>query len=49
VKAVVMSDLEIDRGRKQARVDAVESYSDLLTKVRHRKKSEPTHAEVLAA
>jgi Xaa-Pro aminopeptidase len=47
--AILLSDLEIDRGRKQARVDSVESFSELHAEVRRRKKSEPTHAEVLAA
>ncbi|MGH8048153.1 MAG: M24 family metallopeptidase [Chthoniobacterales bacterium] len=47
--AVLLSDLEIDRGRKQARVDAVESYSELHAALKRRKKSEPLHAEVIAA
>jgi Xaa-Pro aminopeptidase len=47
--AVLLSDLEIDRGRKQARVDFVEAWSDLAAIVRKKKKSEPASAEVLAA
>ncbi len=47
--AILLSDLEIDRGRKQARVDAVESYSDLQAAVRRRLKHEPSHAQVVAA
>ena len=47
--AILLSDLEIDRGRRQARVDVVESWSDLLAKVRRAQGSEPTNAEVIAA
>jgi Xaa-Pro aminopeptidase len=47
--AILLSDLEIDRGRKQARVDVVEAYSELAAAVRRRKKSEPANAEVIAA
>lgn len=47
--AILLSDLEIGRGRKQARVDVVESYSELAASVRRWKKSEPAHAEIVAA
>lgn len=47
--AVLLSDLEINRGRRQARVDAVESYSELLAAVRRRSNGEPSHAQVVAA
>jgi Xaa-Pro aminopeptidase len=47
--AVLLSDLEIDRGRKQAHVDSVESYSELHAAVKRRTKSEPSSAEVFAA
>ncbi|HVE15134.1 MAG TPA: M24 family metallopeptidase, partial [Chthoniobacterales bacterium] len=47
--AILLSDLEVDRGRKQARVDIVESYSDLAATIRRKKKSEPTQAEVITA
>jgi Xaa-Pro aminopeptidase len=47
--AILLSDLEIDRGRKQARVDVVEAYSELQAALRRRQKTEPTHAEIIAA
>ncbi|MDD5198533.1 MAG: M24 family metallopeptidase [Terrimicrobiaceae bacterium] len=47
--AILLSNLEIDRGRKQARVDAVEAYADYEALVRRRKKAEPQFAEVIAA
>ncbi len=46
--AILLSDLEIDRGCKQARVDVVEAYSEVAAAVR-RRKSEPANAEVIAA
>jgi len=47
--AILLSNLEVDRGRKQARVDLVEAYADYEALVRRRKKAEPTFAEVVAA
>ena len=47
--AVLLSNLEVDRGRRQARVDLVEAYADYEALVRRRKKAEPTFAEVVAA
>jgi len=47
--AVMLNALEIDRGRKQARVDSVEAYTDYDVIARKRKKGEPTFAEVVAA
>jgi Xaa-Pro aminopeptidase len=47
--AILLNPLEVDRGRKQARVDAVEAYSDYEAQVRRRKKADPTFAEVVAA
>lgn len=47
--AVLLSDLEIDRGRTQARVDSVESYSELHAAVKRRLKVEPCAADVYAA
>jgi Xaa-Pro aminopeptidase len=47
--AVMLNALEIDRGRKQARVDSVEAYTDYEVVARKRKNGEPTFAEVVAA
>lgn len=47
--AVLLSDLEIDRGRRDAKVDSVESWSELATSLRKRLKREPKPAEVIAA
>lgn len=47
--AILLNNLEVDRGRKQARVDAVEAYADYEAIARRRKKAEPTFAEVVAA
>jgi Xaa-Pro aminopeptidase len=47
--AVLLSNLEVDRGRRQARVDAVEAYADYEALVRRKKKADPTFAEVVAA
>ncbi len=49
--AVLLSALEVDRGRRQARVDLVEAYSDYEAIVRRKKKTKtpPTFAEVVAA
>lgn len=47
--AVLLSDLEIDRGRRDANVDAVESWSDLAAVLRKERSREPKPAEVIAA
>ncbi len=47
--AILLSALEVDRGRRQAKVDVVEAFSDYEALVRRRKKAEPTFAEVVAA
>lgn len=48
-KYLVLSDLEIDRGRKEARVDHVLSYSELEREVQGKKKRIPSYARVVAA
>lgn len=47
--AILLNALEVDRGRKQARVDSVEAYSDYEAAARKRGKEAPTFAEVVAA
>jgi Xaa-Pro aminopeptidase len=46
--AVLLSDLEVDRGRRDAKVDEVVSYSDLEKKLQHNKKRKPSFAKVAA-
>jgi Xaa-Pro aminopeptidase len=48
-RTLLLSDLEIDRGRKEAQVDEVLSYSELAKEVQGRKKKQPPLARVLAA
>ena len=48
-KLLLLSDLEVDRGRAQANVDRVDSYSEFAERVQGRKKNAPTQAAVLAA
>lgn len=48
-KAVLLSDLEVDRGRREARVDEVVSYSAVEKTVQGKKKSKPAFARVVAA
>ena len=48
-KAVLLSDLEMDRGRREARVDEVASYSALEKIVQGTKKRKPAYAKVVAA
>ncbi|MEO8824538.1 MAG: Xaa-Pro peptidase family protein [Chthoniobacterales bacterium] len=45
---VILSDLEVDRGRKQAEVNTVLSYSDLEKKTPVRAKTKPSLAKVYA-
>lgn len=47
-RTLLLSDLEVDRGRKEARVDEVLSYSDLEKAVQGKKKRRPSLARVLA-
>ena len=47
-KALLLSDLEVDRGRKEAKVDVVVAYSDLAKEVQGSKKSAPSYAKVVA-
>ncbi len=46
--AVLLSDLEVDRGRREARVDDVVGYSDVAERVRGRGRKEPSFAAVIA-
>src|SRR5262245_57656775 len=45
---ILLSDLEVDRGRRQAAVDAVVSYSQIEKKLQRSKKRRPALAKVLA-
>ena len=47
--AVLLSDLEVDRGRREAKVDDVVSYSELEKEVQDTKKRKPSYAKVVAA
>jgi Xaa-Pro aminopeptidase len=46
-RTVVLSDLEIDRGRRDARVDEVLAYSEVKERVAKKGKGEPAYEEVL--
>lgn len=46
---LLLSDLEVDRGRQQAKVDEVLSYSQLEREVQGTKKKKPSQARVIAA
>ena len=48
-KAVLLSDLEVDRGRREAKVDDVVSYSEMEKTVQGKKKQKPAYAKVVAA
>lgn len=48
-RTLLLSDLEVDRGRKEAQVDEVLSYSALEKEVQGSKKSRPSLAKVIAA
>jgi Xaa-Pro aminopeptidase len=46
--ALLLSDLELDRGRREARVDEVASYSELEKEVQRGRKQKPSFAKVVA-
>jgi len=46
-RSVVLSDLEIDRGRRDARVDEVVAFSEVKSRVKSAKKGEPSFEQVL--
>ena len=45
--ALLLSDLELDRGRREARIDEVASYSELERELQRGKKQKPTFAKVV--
>jgi Xaa-Pro aminopeptidase len=45
---LLLSDLEVDRGRREAQVDEVASYSELEKELQRGKKHKPTFAKVVA-
>lgn len=47
-KALLLSDLEVDRGRREAQVDDVAAYSELEKEVQGEKKRKPAFAKVVA-
>lgn len=47
--SILLNDLEIDRGRREARVDEVVSWSDLERRLTGRKGDKPSPAAVIAA
>ena len=46
-RSVVLSDLEVDRGRRDADVDEVIAFSDIKTRVKTSGRAEPTFEQVL--
>jgi Xaa-Pro aminopeptidase len=46
--AILLSDLEVDRGRREAKVDDVVSYSELEKEAQGIKKQKPAYAKVVA-
>ncbi len=48
-KALLLSDLEVDRGRREAQVDEVVAYSELEKKIQGGRKRKPAFAKVVAA
>ena len=48
-RSILLSDLEIDRGRREARVDEVVSQSDLAAALAKKTGAKPSAAEVIAA
>ncbi len=48
-KFLLLSDLEVDRGRKQAGVDRVDSFSGKAARVQGRKRKAPSYARTVAA
>jgi Xaa-Pro aminopeptidase len=47
-KLLLLSDLEVDRGRKEARVDRVDAYSDVEREVQGDRRKRPGYARVIA-
>lgn len=47
-KLLLLSDLEVDRGRREAKVDRVDAYSDIEREVRGDKKKKLSYAGVIA-
>ena len=48
-KLLLLSDLEVDRGRQQAKVDRVDSFSEVEKMVQGGKMKKPSYARVVAA
>ena len=48
-KSVLLSDLELDRGRREAKANRVDSFSETEKKVQGEKKKKPAYARVVAA
>jgi len=48
-KHILLSDLEVDRGRVEAKVDAVDSYSEVEKTVRQSSDKKPSQARVTAS
>ena len=48
-KLLLLSDLELDRGRREAKVGRVDSFSETEKKVQGEKKKKPAYARVVAA
>lgn len=48
-KFLLLSDLEVDRGRREAKVNRVDSFSEAEKDVQGGKKKKPAHARVVAA
>jgi Xaa-Pro aminopeptidase len=46
--AILLSDLEVDRGRREARVDNVASYSEVEKLAQGKRKKKPAYAKVVA-
>lgn len=47
-KALLLNDLEVDRGRREAKVDEVVSYSELEKEIQDGKKRKPSFARVVS-
>ena len=48
-KLLLLTDLELDRGRREAKVSRVDSFSEVEKNVQGGKKKKPAHARVVAA
>ncbi|HLB33004.1 MAG: hypothetical protein A3F67_04395 [Verrucomicrobia bacterium RIFCSPHIGHO2_12_FULL_41_10] len=48
-KSILLSDLEVDRGRREAKVDAVVSFSELEKSLEKKLQRKPNYAETVAA